>query len=74
MQECLIKCGKQGKVIRGLCTNCYRGAIHAIREKTTTWEELERMKMALPPNRKTGPRSPFGLMLEHKLVNKPVQQ
>lgn len=56
-QRCLSKVnGKQcersaapGKGTRGLCRPCYTSAVRRVNSGETTWEELERLKLVLPP-------------------------
>lgn len=36
------ECKRTAKT-RGMCENCYAGAARKVREKQTTWEELERL-------------------------------
>lgn len=51
--ECLIKgCTAPKVYCRGLCTSHYNIARRRIRQKRTTWKELEGFRVALPPKMK----------------------
>lgn len=39
---------------RGLCINCYHCAYRRVRLEQTTWEELYKLKLALPDARQAG--------------------
>lgn len=55
---CIVPdCTRQALGPRGLCNSCYGYARKTVLAKETTWEQLEKLKLARPPH--ASPRSPF---------------
>jgi hypothetical protein len=51
-QKCVNrKCGETEICARGLCESCYRAASRLVKQKRTTWADLEKKKLAKPPGR-----------------------
>ena len=65
---CLTPDCENGEESRGLCHSCYAVARRLIKDKRTTWAQLEELSLASPPRktgRKTGTR--FGRALKRAL-------
>lgn len=63
--RCLIPtCDSGGKLRRGLCLACYTSAGGRVRAKKTTWEELERLGLAVKAKAKP---SAFSVELQKRL-------
>jgi hypothetical protein len=63
--RCLVQgCGKEANGARGLCMACYAAAYREVQAERTTWEALQRRKLAGPDGRKhMAPRTAIGRIL-----------
>ncbi len=51
-QKCVNpECSETEICARGLCESCYRSASRLVKQKRTTWEKLEKKKLARPAGR-----------------------
>jgi len=63
-KKCRIKgCGREARA-RHMCEACYSSAYHAVRRKSTTWEELSK-RLGIPLTKKRKP-TPFMTVLRKK--------
>lgn len=50
--KCQIDGCEEIQLTRGLCYLCYRSAYYKVRKGLITWEQLEKIKIALPVTKK----------------------
>jgi hypothetical protein len=65
--KCLVKeCKNNADGFKGLCKSCYYTAYRAVKANETTWEALERRKLALPDSRGAKIKTAMGKLLAGK--------
>ena len=51
LEQCLADGCEATPRIKGLCNPCYQSALAGVRNKTSSWEELERLGLVWPRKR-----------------------